>query len=340
MKVLITGIAGFIGFHVARRLLEQGHDVFGIDNLSEPLCMKISRLSELGFNDASYENGQLKRSAKYANLHFEKIDIQDNANISSLFESEKFDKVIHLAAKTGVRCSIDSHSDYIDSNIVGFSCILANCITHNVSHLIYASSSSVYGNNAKVPFSEEDKVDNPVSLYAATKKADELMASCCSNLYGLHATGLRFFTVYGPWGRPDMAPMLFAKAIVNGEPVKVFNGGDLLRDFTYVDDIVEGVCLVANKQPQSSGNRHSIYNIGCSNPIKLTDFISILEDALGQKAERQMLPMQPGDVYQTYADTTALERDFGYRPQTNLQEGIHRFVEWFSEYKDKLGWCK
>lgn len=336
MKFLVTGIAGFIGYHVARRLLEQGHTVVGIDNLTAPSNLKVMRLLKLGFSQSQFDYGQAHQSSKFGGLKFITLNIQDRARISNLFAEEQFDKVINLAAKTGVRCPIDTHFEYIESNINGFSCILENCVTHNIGHLIYASSSSVYGNNAKVPFSEEDSLTSPASVYAVTKITNELLAKTYSNIYGLKATGLRFFTVYGPWGRDDMAPMLFAKAIFNGEPINVFNNGDLLRDFTYIDDIVEGVCRVANTQSQGISQPHAVYNIGCAAPINLLNFISELETALGKKSKKKMLPMQAGDVYQTYADTSALERDFDYRPQTSLKEGISKFVEWFLEYNNKF----
>ncbi|MCQ2374420.1 MAG: NAD-dependent epimerase/dehydratase family protein [Salinivirgaceae bacterium] len=335
MKFLVTGIAGFIGYHVARRLVEQGHAVTGIDNLSAPSDLKLMRLSELGFAQNQFGYGLMHQSAKFGNLKFVALNIQDRVQIHNLFAAEQFDKVINLAAKTGVRSSLDSHSEYIASNIDGFSCILENCVTHHISHFIYASSSSVYGNNEKVPFSEDDALANPASVYAVTKIANELLAKTYSNTYGLKSTGLRFFTVYGPWGRTDMAPMLFAKAIADGKPINVFNNGNLLRDFTYIDDIVNGVCLVANMQPQDISSPN-VYNIGCSTPVKLLNFISELELAMGQKAEMNMMPMQVGDVYQTYADTTAFERDFGYRPKTSLKDGIAIFVKWFLEYNNKL----
>lgn len=335
MKFLVTGIAGFIGYHVAHRLLEQGHVVIGIDNLSAPSDLKLMRLAQLGFTQSQFSYGHMHQSAKFVNLKFAALNIQDRTRIPELFAVEQFDKVINLAAKTGVRSSIDSHSEYIASNIDGFLCILENCVTNNISHLIYASSSSVYGNNQKVPFSENDALTSPASVYAVTKIANELLAKTYSNTYDLISTGLRFFTVYGPWGRTDMAPMLFAKAIADGKPINVFNNGNLLRDFTYIDDIVEGVCLVANIQSQSISSSN-VYNVGCSTPIKLLDFISELESVLGKKAEKIMMPMQIGDVYQTYADTTAFERDFGYRPQTSLKDGISIFVKWFLEYNDKL----
>lgn len=322
MKVLVTGAAGFIGFHLCRRLLERGDTVVGIDNLNDyyPVALKRARLAELG-----------------PDFDFRLCDIADRKALPSLFEAERFDRVVNLAAQAGVRYSIENPFAYVESNLVGFVNILECCRHYGVEHLVYASSSSVYGGNEKTPFSEEDRVDEPVSLYAATKKADELMASCYSRLYGIPATGLRFFTVYGPWGRPDMAPMLFAKAISAGEAIKVFNEGNMLRDFTYIDDIVEGIVRVLDRAPsECGGRRHRIYNIGCSSPVRLMDFISEIEDALGRKAGKIMLPMQPGDVPQTYADTTRLEAEMGYKPSIQLHEGISRFISWYTSDKNPL----
>lgn len=318
MKVLVTGAAGFIGFHLTQRLLGRGDEVVGIDNLNDyyPVALKRARLAEI-------------RSDRF---RFIEMDIADRKALPALFEAEKFDAVVNLAAQAGVRYSIENPWAYVDSNLVGFVNILECCRHYPVQHLVYASSSSVYGGNEKTPFSEEDKVDNPVSLYAATKKSNELMACCYCKLYGIRATGLRFFTVYGPWGRPDMSPMLFASAISAGKPIKVFNNGDMMRDFTYIDDIIEGVVRVLDKAPAM----HEVYNIGCSNPVKLMDFISEIEGALGRPAEKIMLPMQPGDVYQTYADTTKLERDMGYKPHVTLHEGIGHFIDWYKSDKNPL----
>ena len=319
MKVLVTGAAGFIGFHLTRRLLDRGDSVVGIDNLNDyyPVALKRARLAEIG---------------DIPRFRFEQMDIADRKALPELFAAEKFDAAVNLAAQAGVRYSIENPWAYVDSNLVGFVNVLECCRHYPVRHLVYASSSSVYGGNEKTPFSEEDKVDSPVSLYAATKKSNELMASCYCKLYGIRATGLRFFTVYGPWGRPDMSPMLFASAISAGRPIKVFNNGDMMRDFTYIDDIVEGVVRVLDKAPEM----HEVYNIGCSNPVRLMDFISEIENAVGHPAEKIMLPMQPGDVYQTYADTSKLERDFGYRPGVTLHEGIARFIEWYKSDKNPL----
>lgn len=319
MKVLVTGAAGFIGFHLSRRLLDRGDEVVGIDNLNDyyPVILKEARLAEL---------------SPYEKFRFIRMDISDREALPALFGEEKFDCVVNLAAQAGVRYSIENPWAYVDSNLVGFVNILECCRHFPVGHLVYASSSSVYGGNEKTPFSEEDKVDSPVSLYAATKKADELMAACYSKLYGIPATGLRFFTVYGPWGRPDMSPVLFASAIMEGRPIKVFNNGDMMRDFTYIDDIIEGVVRVMDKAPSGS----EVYNIGCSRPVRLRDFISEIEMACGRPAEKIMMPMQPGDVYQTYADTSKLERDFGYRPGVTLHEGISKFIDWYKSDKNPL----
>jgi len=311
MKVLVTGAAGFIGFHLVQRLLGRGDEVVGLDNLNAyyPVVLKEARLAQIDSE----------------RFRFVRMDLADREALPALFAAERFDAVVNLAAQAGVRYSVENPWAYVDSNVVGFLNILECCRHYPVRHLVYASSSSVYGGNEKTPFSEEDRVDNPVSLYAATKKADELMAGCYCHLYGLKATGLRFFTVYGPWGRPDMSPMLFASAILAGKPIKVFNHGDMLRDFTYIDDIVEGVVRVLDRVPE----KHEVFNIGCSSPVKLMDFISEMERALGREADKVMLPMQPGDVYQTYADTGKLERELGYKPSVKLREGIGRFVDWY-----------
>ena len=326
-KILLTGAAGFIGFHLAKRLLERGDEIVGIDNMNDYYTPKL-------------KEARLAQIVNHPSFKFVKGDIADRELMPRLFEDEKFDKVVNLAAQAGVRYSIENPFAYVDSNLVGFANILECCRHNGTKHLVYASSSSVYGGNKKVPFSEEDKVDNPVSLYAATKKANELMASCYTKLYGFPATGLRFFTVYGPWGRPDMAPILFATAIRDGKPIKVFNNGDMMRDFTYVDDIVEGIIRVldskGNEAPREGETLHAVYNIGCSNPVKLMDFIDTIEEAMGKKAEKIMMPMQPGDVYQTYADTTRLEQDMGYKPHVSLKEGIGEFIGWFKD-ADKYG---
>jgi UDP-glucuronate 4-epimerase len=335
MKILVTGAEGFIGSHVCLALLSRGDHVVGIDNLNDyyDVSLKEARLQLI-------ENGQ-----GLGAFSFKKMDIADRGAIDKLFLDEKFDKVVHLAAQAGVRYSIEAPREYIDSNIMGFTNILEGCRHHNIQHLVYASSSSVYGANESVPFSVKDNVDHPVSLYAATKKANELMAHTYSHLYGLPTTGLRFFTVYGPWGRPDMSPFLFADAIVNGKPLQVFNYGNHRRDFTYIDDIVEGVVRVldinatANKawsgmNPDASSSKApwKVYNIGCSNPVGLLDYITTLEDAFGKTTEKELLPLQPGDVPDTYADIQALVDDVGYHPSTGLQKGVKKFSAWYKDY--------
>lgn len=315
MKILVTGAAGFIGSKLMAELLRRGDQVVGVDN----------------FND--YYDVRLKEArCKAFGLDVIKMDIADKEAVDRLFAAEKFDKVVNLAAQAGVRYSITNPYAYLQSNLVGFLNILEACRNNGVGHLVYASSSSVYGLNAKVPYSEDDKVDNPVSLYAATKKSNELMAHAYCKLYGIAMTGLRFFTVYGPWGRPDMSPMLFASAISKGEPIKVFNHGDMIRDFTFIDDIVEGTigCIDREPDPDANGLRYRVYNIGCSHPVKLMDFISEIEQAMGKEAQKVFLPMQPGDVYQTNADTTHLEQEVGYKPHVRLHEGIAAFAAWYN----------
>ncbi len=341
MKILVTGAAGFIGSKLMWTLASRGEQVWGIDNINDyyDVRLKYGRLAECGFEDrASIESGAPQQSTVFGNCRFQRMDIADKAALDALFEAEKFDKVVNLAAQAGVRYSITNPYAYLQSNLVGFLNILEACRNYGVRHLIYASSSSVYGLNAKVPYSEDDKVDNPVSLYAATKKSNELMAHSYCKLYGISMTGLRFFTVYGPWGRPDMSPMLFASAISKGEPIKVFNGGDMIRDFTYIDDIVEGTigCIDNEPAPNENGLRYRVYNIGCSNPVKLMDFISEIEQAFGKEAKKQFLPMQPGDVYQTNADTTKLETEVGYKPHVRLHEGIAEFAKWYNSDKNPL----
>jgi UDP-glucuronate 4-epimerase len=335
MKILVTGAAGFIGFHLAERLAKEGHEVVGIDNINDyyDVNLKFARLIKSGIKrELVGEEGNLVNSTTHENYRFAKIDITDLPKLETLFAQEKFTHVMNLAAQAGVRYSLENPHAYVQSNVVGFVNLLECCRHNKIEHFVYASSSSVYGANAKIPFSEEDRVDHPVSLYAATKKSNELMAYTYSHLYNLPTTGLRFFTVYGPWGRPDMAPMLFANAITKGEPIKVFNNGDMERDFTYVDDIIEGVvrCFTAlpTKQPQADIN-----NIGNSQPIQLMDFISILEKNLDRVAQKNFLPMQDGDVKRTWADTSALEQRVDYKPSTFLEEGVNEFVEWFKNYK-------
>lgn len=333
MKILVTGTAGFIGFHLAERLLDRGDEVVGLDCINDyyDVELKYSRLAHSGIPRADIVRGMAVRSTRYPAYRFVQMGLEEREALQQLFAAEHFDAVVNLAAQAGVRYSLENPYAYIDSNIVGFVNLL-ECVRHNpVRHFVYASSSSVYGGNTKTPFSEEDRTDNPVSLYAATKKADELMAAVYSRLYGIAATGLRFFTVYGPWGRPDMAPMLFTRAILAGEPIKVFNNGNLSRDFTYIDDIVEGIVRVIDTPPHGEVPA-DIYNIGHGSPVQLTDFISTLESALGRCTEHIMMPMQKGDVHTTYADTSALERTFGYRPAVPLAEGIAHFAEWYKNY--------
>ncbi len=338
MKILVSGTAGFIGFHLAKRLLGRGDCVVGIDSINDyyDVRLKYARLAETGIAEHDIEYGKAVESSVYGKAYrFIKMQLEDRAALQRLFEEEKFDAVVNLAAQAGVRYSIENPYAYIESNIVGFLNLL-ECARHNpVRHFVYASSSSVYGGNTKTPFSEDDRVDNAVSLYAATKKSNELMANVYSKLYGIQATGLRFFTVYGPWGRPDMAPMLFTQAIIAGEPIKVFNNGNLSRDFTYIDDIIEGVVRVIDKAPEADGENgvaSQVYNIGCGHPMQLMDFIRTLEEALGRKAQMKMMPMQKGDVFTTYADTSKLEREMGYKPRMSLGEGIAEFVKWYKSF--------
>lgn len=335
MKILVTGAAGFIGSRLMYELSRRGEEVVGLDNINDyyDVRLKYGRLAQYGFADReAVDSGKTCPSTLFPSCRFIKADLSDKEAIDSLFKAEGFDKVVNLAAQAGVRYSITNPYAYLQSNLVGFLNILEACRNFGVGHLVYASSSSVYGLNAKVPYSEDDKVDNPVSLYAATKKSNELMAHSYCKLYGISMTGLRFFTVYGPWGRPDMSPMLFASAISKGAPIKVFNNGDMIRDFTYIDDIVEGTIgtLYHEPTPNENGLRYRVYNIGCSNPVKLMDFISEIEQAMGCEAQKVFLPMQPGDVYQTNADTTKLETEVGYKPHVRLHEGIAEFVKWYN----------
>ena len=320
--VLLTGAAGFIGSHVAGRLLERGDRVMGLDNLSD-------------YYDPALKQARLQRLEGVANFRLVQLDLADRTGMAELFAAARFDSVIHLAAQAGVRYSITHPNAYFDSNLTGFGHVLEGCRAQGVAHLVYASSSSVYGGNTKMPFTESDAVDHPVSLYAATKKANELMAHTYSHLYGFPTTGLRFFTVYGPWGRPDMAYHLFTRAILAGEPISVFNHGDMRRDFTYIDDITEGVLRVLDKPatPERVGAApYRVFNIGNSDPVQLLDFIRCLESALGKSAIKKLLPMQPGDVPATYANTRALREWVGFAPSTPLAEGIESFVRWYREY--------
>lgn len=340
MKILITGTAGFIGFHLANKLLEQGVKVVGIDNINDYYStgLKFARLAEAGISKEAETWHEKVVSTKYPDYSFVRMRLEDREQIERLFKEEKFDMVCNLAAQAGVRYSIENPYAYIDSNIVGFINILEACRHNDIKHLVYASSSSVYGNSAKMPLSVTDTVDNPISLYAATKKSNELMAYTYSHLYGIPTTGLRFFTVYGPWGRPDMAYFSFTKNILSGNTIKIFNHGDLYRDFTYIDDIVEGIIKILNTPPtadinQSTSNaQYKVHNIGNSSPVKLMDFIETIEKALGKDAVKEYLDMQPGDVYKTYADVSELEKDFGYSPNTPLSEGIGKFVKWYGNF--------
>ena len=320
MKYLVTGTAGFIGMYTAKRLLEQGHQVVGLDNLNS-------------YYEPELKKYRLAQLMPFESFSFVKLDLADREGIEQLFKIEQFDRVIHLAAQAGVRYSIENPFAYVDSNLVGMMTILEGCRHNQVQHLVYASSSSVYGMNDKIPFSETDQVDNPVSLYAATKKANELMAHSYSKLYKIPTTGLRFFTVYGPAGRPDMAPWLFTKAILKDEPIKVFNQGKMMRDFTYIDDIVEGVMRIQDVIPQTE-IPYSLFNIGNNEPVQLSRFINAIEAACGKEAEKIMLGMQPGDVERTYADTSRLEKIIGYKPQTEIEQGIAKFVGWYKSYRN------
>lgn len=334
MKILVTGAAGFIGFHLSKKLLDKGYTVIGIDNINDyyNVDLKYDRLKELGVQKetaAAFHKENI--SSTYSDFKFRRINLEDKEALVALFEQEKFDVVCNLAAQAGVRYSIENPDAYIQSNIVGFLNILECARYNNIKHLVYASSSSVYGANAKIPFSEEDKVDTPVSLYAATKKSNELMAYTYSHLYKIPTTGLRFFTVYGPWGRPDMAPMLFADAISNDRPIKVFNYGKMQRDFTYIDDIVAGIerVLVSDIKDRTL---YKVYNIGNNNSVKLLDFISEIEKNIGKEAKKELLPIQLGDVEKTWANVNDLMKDYNYKPNTLLSKGIKEFINWFKNY--------
>ena len=334
MKILVTGAAGFIGFHTCLKLVSQGHEVYAIDNINDYYDpkLKFDRLNELGFNEAASKLFKNEvQSAKFISLRFSRIDLIDYESIDNLFKQEQFEVVCNLAAQAGVRYSIENPKVYIDSNISGFLNILEGCRNHKVKHLVYASSSSVYGENKKVPFETTDNVDYPISLYAATKKSNELMAHTYGHLYGFKTTGLRFFTVYGPWGRPDMAYYLFAEAILNDKPIKVFNNGDMERDFTYIDDIVKGVTNIIEKNIDTR-NHYKIYNIGNNKTESLQNFIATIEQAMGKKAIKEMYPMQKGDVPRTFADIDKLINDFGYRPSTLINDGLEKFINWYKKY--------
>jgi UDP-glucuronate 4-epimerase len=345
MKILITGTAGFIGMHLAQRLLERGDEVVGMDSINDyyDVNLKLDRLRETGINPDDIEYGQSVISETYPMYKFVKLKLEDKEGVLDLFEKEKFDKVVNLAAQAGVRYSLTNPDAYIDANIVGFLNILEACRHHKIKHLAYASSSSVYGSNTQMPFSTSQNVDHPVSLYAASKKSNELMAHTYSHLFGIPTTGLRFFTVYGPWGRPDMALFLFTKAIKEDMPIDVFNFGEMKRDFTYIDDIIEGVIRVVDNppvanpdlsvsDPSQSKAPYKIYNIGNSTPVKLMNFIEAIENALGKKAIKNLMEIQPGDVPATHADTTPLETELGYKPSTAVEYGVNRFIEWYNSY--------
>jgi len=333
MKILVTGVAGFIGYHLAKSLLNKGFEVVGIDNINNyyDINLKFSRLEQLGIERNLIKDDFLLGSTSFDSFTFAKIDITNLESLRGLFEEQKFNYVVNLAAQAGVRYSLENPHTYIQSNIVGFVNLLECCRNYKIQHFLYASSSSVYGANTKIPFSENDRVDTPVSLYAATKRSNELLAYTYSHLYNLPTTGLRFFTVYGPWGRPDMAPMLFANAIRKGEAIKIFNNGEMERDFTYIDDIVEGIICSLIVLPAKE-TKADILNLGNSKPIKLMDFISIMEDGFGKKAIKEYLPMQDGDVKITYADTSLIELEKGYKPNSDLKIGVDLFIKWFNKY--------
>ncbi|MCL6266219.1 NAD-dependent epimerase [Flagellimonas myxillae] len=338
MKILVTGAAGFIGFHTCKNLLVNGHDVVGLDNINDyyDVNLKYGRLAELGIasDSASIEN-QIAQSSKFPKFKFVRMSLEDRERLPKLFEMEGFNVVCNLAAQAGVRYSLENPESYVDSNVVGFLNVLEACRNHKVEHLVYASSSSVYGMNKEAPFKVSHVVDKPISLYAASKKSNELMAYTYSHLFGIRTTGLRFFTVYGPWGRPDMAMFLFTKAMLNQKPINVFNNGELERDFTYIDDIVEGVVRIVQDDhtaAYTSEELYHLYNIGNSKAVKLLDFIEEIEKNLGLTASKIMLPMQPGDVSKTWADVTDLERDYRYRPNTTIGNGVKQFIDWYRAY--------
>ena len=347
MKILITGTAGFIGFHLANKLIARGDEVVGLDCINDYYDpnVKYGRLGYAGIDQKDIEYNKLTQSSKTANYRFIKLQLEDKENLDSLFELERFDAVCNLAAQAGVRYSIENPMAYINANIIGFINILESCRDHGVENLSYASSSSVYGLNESYPFSTLDNVDHPMSLYAATKKSNELMAHTYSHLYGISTTGLRFFTVYGPWGRPDMALFLFTKAALEERSIDVFNHGEMLRDFTYVDDIVEGVTRIIDNpaqpnldwsgtqpDPSTSSAPYKIYNIGNNDPVKLMDFITAIENALGKKIQKNMMPLQAGDVPATYANVDDLVQNLDYKPSTPVQKGIDNFVAWYRDF--------
>jgi UDP-glucuronate 4-epimerase len=333
-KILVTGAAGFIGYHLCEKLLTQGYEVIGLDNINDyyDVNLKYARLKELGISrEESSEFHNYVSSTKWGEQFvFVRMNLEDRNELPKLFEKYSFESVVNLGAQAGVRYSIENPMAYVDSNVVGFVNIVEACRHHNITKLLYASSSSVYGNSVDVPFSTDQSVDNPISLYAATKKSNELMAYTYSHLFGIQTIGLRFFTVYGPWGRPDMAMFLFTDAILNDRPIKVFNNGDLSRDFTYIDDIIQGILLIVEDSNQDE--KYQLFNIGNSKPVQLLEFIEEIEKATGKQAQRVMLPMQPGDVNQTWADVEELRKRYGYNPNYSVKEGIMNFVDWYKKY--------
>lgn len=333
-KALVTGAAGFIGFYICKDLLESGYEVIGLDNINAyyDVNLKYARLAQLGIDkQAAAEFNAMSHSSHYGNrFGFVRMNLEDRTELPTLFKNYKFDVVINMAAQAGVRYSLENPMAYVDSNVVGFVNLLECCRHADVKRLIYASSSSVYGNSDEVPFETAQQVDNPISLYAATKKSNELMAYTYSHLYEMQTVGLRFFTVYGPWGRPDMAMFLFTDAILNDKPVKVFNNGDLSRDFTYIDDIVKGILLIV--EDDDAAEKYQLFNIGNSKPVQLLEFIEEVEQAVGKKADRLMMPMQPGDVNQTWADVEGLRKRYGYNPDYSVKQGVRNFVKWYRGY--------
>ncbi len=343
MKILVTGAAGFIGFFVAKSLLKKGHTVVGLDNINDyyAVNLKFARLKELGIQRGEAEIfNKLVQSNSESRFSFVRMALEDRENLPKLFKEQSFDTICNLAAQAGVRYSLENPEAYVDSNVVGFLNVLECCRNSNIKHLVYASSSSIYGLNEKIPFEVADNVDHPISLYAATKKSNELMAHTYSHLYGFKTTGLRFFTVYGPWGRPDMAMFLFTDAIINDRPIKVFNNGNLERDFTYIDDITEGVVRIVEtplKKEAGEEELYKIYNIGNNKSVKLMDFINAIEESLGTTAKKDMMPMQPGDVEKTWANVDDLIKDYKYQPNTPIKLGVQRFVDWYKSYYQLSG---
>ncbi len=350
MKILVTGTAGFIGFHTANKFINKAYEVIGLDSINDyyDVNLKYSRLEETGIERDKIKYAELVQSNKYKKYQFIKLQLEDKEEILKLFKEQKFDYVCHLAAQAGVRYSIENPYVYFHSNINGFLNIIEACKQNKIKHLVYASSSSVYGSNTEMPFSTSDNVDHPISLYAATKKSDELIAHAYSHLFNIPTTGLRFFTVYGPWGRPDMALFLFTKAILQDKPINIYNNGDMMRDFTYVDDIVEGIFRVVQKPAQAESNHdgknispanssapYKIYNIGNGSPVQLMDYVKATETALNKTAKKNFMPMQPGDVKRTYADVESLKRDFNYKPNTNITTGVAKFIDWYRMYYKK-----